>query len=66
MSRSQVPIALSIIWMALNRLLVQGNHVRNRLGLKALVTNSPIGVQHLPTLCPCCRRLCQTAHIPDL
>ncbi len=46
MSRSQVPIALPIIWIALNRLLVEGNHVR--------------------TLCPCCRRLCQTAHIPDL
>lgn len=49
MSRSQVPIALSIIWIALNRLLVEGNHVRNQLGLKALVANSPIGVQHLPS-----------------
>ena len=49
MSRSQVPVALPIIWMALNRLLVEGNHVRTQLGLKALVTNSPIGVQHLPS-----------------
>ena len=40
MSRSQVPIALPIIWIALNRLLVEGNHVRNQLGLKALVTNT--------------------------